>query len=220
MQGVIAQKNNFYALRILGDCGEFSTNELIAISQIANTYGNKKITATARGTIEIEQIPENNLSSAIDAIKQANLKLGGTGITIRAIVACKGSTCNKGLFDVHALASELNALFFGLSVPKKLKIGVFGCINSLGKAKSQDIGIMPAFKHPQKFELYIGGLLGNSPIYGKHIPIALTKSQLILAIKFIIEIYQKHGKYPQRLRKVLDTNPILWQKLNDYIAKL
>ena len=220
MQGVIAQKNNFYALRILGDCGEFSTNELIAISQIANTYGNKKITATARGTIEIEQIPENNLSSAIEAIKQANLKLGGTGTTIRAIVACKGSTCNKGLFDVHSLASELNTLFFGLSVSKKLKIGVFGCINSLGKAKSQDIGIMPAFKHPQKFELYIGGLLGNSPIYGKHIPIALTKSQLILAIKFIIEIYQKHGKYPQRLRKVLDTNPILWQKLNDYIAKL
>ena len=133
MQGVIAQKNNFYALRILGDCGEFSTNELISISQIANIYGNKKITATARGTIEIEQIPENNLSSAIDAIKQANLKLGGTGTTIRAIVACKGSTCNKGLFDVHALASELNTLFFGLSVPKKLKIGVFGCINSLGK---------------------------------------------------------------------------------------
>lgn len=74
---------------------------------------------------------------------------------------------------------------------KKLKIGVFGCINSLGKAKSQDIGIMPSFKNPHKFEIYIGGLLGNSPVYGQHIDIALNKEQLIYAIKFIIEIYQK-----------------------------
>ena len=43
------------------------------------------------------------------------------------------------LYDVHALATELDDLFYGQIVPKKLKIGVFGCINSLGKAKSQDI---------------------------------------------------------------------------------
>ena len=97
---------------------------------------------------------------------------------------------------------------------------MFGCINSLGKAKSQDIGRMPSFKNPHKFEIYIGGLLGNSPVYGQHIDIALNKEQLIYAIKFIIEIYQKNGKYPQRLRKVLDTNPNLWQEITDYLTKL
>lgn len=132
----------------------------------------------------------------------------------------KGTTCTKGLYDVHALATELDDLFYGQIVPKKLKIGVFGCINSLGKAKSQDIGIMPSFKNPHKFEIYIGGLLGNSPVYGQHIDIALNKEQLICAIKFIIEIYQKNGKYPQRLRKVLDTNPNLWQEITDYLTKL
>ena len=49
---------------------------------------------------------------------------------------------------------------------------------------------------------------------------ALNKEQLICAIKFIIEIYQKNGKYPQRLRKVLDTNPNLWQEITDYLTKL
>lgn len=153
-------------------------------------------------------------------IKAHNLRLGGTGTTVRAIVSCKGTTCTKGLYDVHALATELDDLFYGQIVPKKLKIGVFGCINSLGKAKSQDIGIMPSFKNPHKFEIYIGGLLGNSPVYGQHIDIALNKEQLICAIKFIIKIYQKNGKYPQRLRKVLDINPNLWQEITDYLTKL
>ena len=44
---------------------------------------------------------------------------------------------------------------------KKFKIGVFGCLNSLGKAMAQDIGVMPSFTEPGKFEIYIGGLLGN-----------------------------------------------------------
>lgn len=164
--GIIHQKNNFYTARIVGNCGEFSAQELIAIAQIASTYGNGKITATSRGTIEIEQISPDNIESMLAVIKAHNLRLGGTGTTVRAIVSCKGTTCTKGLYDVHALATELDDLFYGQIVPKKLKIGVFGCINSLGKAKSQDIGIMPSFKNQHKFEIYIGGLLGNNPIYG------------------------------------------------------
>ena len=38
--GIIHQKNNFYTSRIVGNCGEFSAQELIAIAQIASTYGN------------------------------------------------------------------------------------------------------------------------------------------------------------------------------------
>ena len=56
--GIIHQKNNFYTARIVGNCGEFSAQELIAIAQIASTYSNGKITATSRGTIEIEQISQ------------------------------------------------------------------------------------------------------------------------------------------------------------------
>ena len=78
----------------------------------------------------------NKFPQIIFEIKAHNLRLGGTETTVRAIVSCKGTTCTKGLYDVHALATELDDLFYGQIVPKKLKIGVFGCINSLGKAKS------------------------------------------------------------------------------------
>lgn len=74
--GIIHQKNNFYTARIVGNCGEFSAQELIAIAQIASTYGNGKITATSRGTIEIEQISPDNIESMLAEIKAHNLRLG------------------------------------------------------------------------------------------------------------------------------------------------
>ena len=90
--GIIHQKNNFYTARIVGNCGEFSAQELIAIAQIASTYGNGKITATSRGTIEIEQISPDNIESMLAEIKAHNLRLGGTGTTVRAIVSFEHSS--------------------------------------------------------------------------------------------------------------------------------
>ncbi|WP_440336928.1 hypothetical protein [Megamonas funiformis] len=84
--GIIHQKNNFYTARIVGNCGEFSAQELIAIAQIASTYGNGKITATSRGTIEIEQISPDNIESMLAEIKAHNLRLGGTQLELSSAV--------------------------------------------------------------------------------------------------------------------------------------
>lgn len=218
--GVIPQKNNLYALRILGSCGEFSYNELLNLAEVTKKFGFGNVTATSRGTIEVNGITEQKLEDAIAAVQQCGLRLGGTGTTVRVIVACKGTDCRRGMFDVHGLACKLNKEFYGINVPKKFKIGVFGCLNSLGKAMSQDIGVMPSFTDIGKFELYVGGLLGNSPIQGVHIPVPLAEEKLTAAIKHILTLYQKKGSYPQRLRAVLDADPELWNDIRKYIQEL
>lgn len=217
--GIIPQKNNLFALRIVGSCGKFSAVELIKIAELAAEFGNGSVTATSRGTCEIEGVAENKLDKAVAKIKEQGLQLGGTGATVRAVVACKGTECRRGMFDVHALARELNQAFYGMEVPKKFKIGVFGCKNSLGKAMAQDVGIMPSFTSLGKFELYVGGLLGNKPVQGRHLAVALTKEQVIGSIAFIIELYRKEGSYPQRLRAVLDAKPHLWAEIENYLMK-
>ena len=141
--GVLPQKKNQYALRILGNCGEFTSEELLRLSELTAKFGNGKITATSRGTFELNGVSESELEPAIEAVQAAKLRLGGTGATVRAIVACKGTDCRKGMFDVHAFACRLDKEFYGIDVPKKFKIGVFGCLNSLGKAMAQDIGVVP-----------------------------------------------------------------------------
>ena len=110
--------------------------------------------------------------------------------------------------------------FYGIDVPKKFKIGVFGCINSLGKAMAQDIGVMPSFTEPGKFEIYIGGLLGNRPVQGKHIPVPLKEEMVADAIRYVLDIYKTNGIYPQRLRTVLDDKKELWQEINYYFKSL
>ena len=132
--GVLPQKKNQYALRILGNCGEFTSEELLRLSELTAKFGNGKITATSRGTFELNGVSESELEPAIEAVQEAKLRLGGTGATVRAVVACKGTDCRKGMFDVHAFACRLDKEFYGIDVPKKFKIGVFGCLNSLGYA--------------------------------------------------------------------------------------
>lgn len=41
--GVIHQKNNKYALRILGKCGVFSAEDFKTLSELASQYGNGKL---------------------------------------------------------------------------------------------------------------------------------------------------------------------------------
>ena len=218
--GVLPQKNNRYALRILGSCGEFTSEELLRLSELTARFGSGRITATSRGTVELNGVAESELEAAIEAVQAAKLRLGGTGATVRAVVVCKGTDCRKGMFDVHTLACKLDEEFYGIDVPKKFKIGVFGCPNSLGKAMAQDVGIMPSFTETGKFEIYIGGLLGNRPVQGKCIPVPLQEDRLVDAIKYILDVYKANGIYPQRLRAVLDNKTELWQEINCYFESM
>ncbi len=218
--GIIGQKNGLYALRLLGSCGQFTAQELLAVGTLAQQFGQGCVTATSRGTLELEGIKEDELEAVRDAVRQAGLRLGGTGATVRAVVACKGTTCRRGMFDVHALACSLDKKFYGLEVPKKFKLGVFGCINSLGKAMAQDVGIMPSFTKLGCLELYVGGLAGSRPVHGRHIAVPLTQEQVMQTVAFIIELYRQKGKYPQRLRAVLDGQPELWEEIEQYVKRL
>ena len=69
--GVLPQKKNQYALRILGNCGEFTSEELLRLSELTAKFGNGKITATSRGTFELNGVSESELEPAIEAVQAA-----------------------------------------------------------------------------------------------------------------------------------------------------
>ena len=63
--GVLPQKKNQYALRILGNCGEFTSEELLRLSELTAKFGNGKITATSRGTFELNGVSERELELSL-----------------------------------------------------------------------------------------------------------------------------------------------------------
>ena len=165
--GILPQKGGHCALRVVGSCGVFTPDALRAAAQVAERCGGGRVTATSRGTLEIDRIPAQRLDEAVALAGALGLKLGGTGATVRAVAACKGTDCRRGVFDTHRLALQLDRAFFGAPVPKKFKIGVYGCPNSLGKARGQDVGILPAPGEAGRFLLFVGGMMGRRPRLGR-----------------------------------------------------
>ena len=202
--GVLKQKEDRYTLRVLGSCGVFSAALLQSAAGLALRFGDGTVTATSRGTLEIGGIPAGRLEEALSAAAAAGLSLGGTGATVRSVSACKGTVCTKGLYDVHALASQLEEAFLGQPVPKKFKIGVYGCPNSLGKAMGQDVGIQPHLPFDGTFDLYLGGRMGRVPALGLPLGFPLRREQLIPALTFLLEEYRRLGRNGERLRTVMD----------------
>lgn len=200
--GIVRQKEDKYALRIVGQCGQFSIAELTDITFIAEKFGNGVVTATSRGTLEVEGVDHINLDDAIKMVDEFKLCLGGTGKTVRTVTACKGTTCLRGGFDVHKVAAMLDDKFRGEAVPKKFKIGVFGCMNSCGKARSQDLGILPYGKG--KFIMYVGGMMGKTPQLGIKLNIIVDENNLVTAVDTILNMYREYGEDGERFGSVIN----------------
>ena len=131
--------------RIVSVGGMFTQEELRAIAECTEKYGNGKVIFTSRLSAEIPGIPFDKIEEAESYMKACNLYFGGTGAKIRPITACKGTTCIYGNIDTQALAKEIHDKFYiGMSdvkLPHKFKIGVGGCPNSCMKPSLNDVGI-------------------------------------------------------------------------------
>lgn len=132
--------------RIITRNGIVSNEELACITEAARLYGNGSIALTTRLTIEVQQIPFENINPFIEYLGKNNIITGGTGSKVRPVVACKGTTCQYGLIDTNGLSLKLHELFYvkyhDVSLPHKFKIAVGGCPNNCVKPDLNDLGIV------------------------------------------------------------------------------
>lgn len=131
--------------RIVTVAGLFSPEELHAIADCAETFGNGKVIFTSRLAAEIVGIPFDRIPEAEDFMAKRGLYFGGTGAKVRPITACKGTTCVYGNIDTQNLAKALYDTFYigmrDVKLPHKFKIAVGGCPNSCMKPSLNDVGV-------------------------------------------------------------------------------
>lgn len=125
--------------------GLFTPDNLHAIAECAEKFGNGKVIFTSRLATEIVGIPFERIPEAEEFMAKRNLHFGGTGAKVRPLTACKGTTCVYGNIDTQALAKVLFDRFYigmgDVKLPHKFKIGVGGCPNSCMKPSLNDVGI-------------------------------------------------------------------------------
>lgn len=143
-KGIVPQKQDgYFAIRVIGKSGVFTSREFSILSKVADQYGNKELNLTSRLTVEIPYIKYDDIEKVINIVQENGLIVGGGGKTVRAILSCKGSVCSNGLLDTQKISKEVHNEFFGRELPAKFKIAVLGCKNSYGKAQSNDLSILP-----------------------------------------------------------------------------
>lgn len=148
-RGIICSKDGeHFVARILTVDGTLNVQQLQALQEVAEKYGNGKIALTTRLQVEVQGIPYENIEPMCEKLAEVGLFSGGTGSKVRPITACKGTVCVHGLIDTQALARELHEKFYlgwhEVSLPHKFKIGVGGCPNNCAKPDINDFGIMGA----------------------------------------------------------------------------
>ena len=131
--------------RIVAVAGVYTPNELRAIAECAEKFGNGKVNFTSRLSAEIVGIPFDKIPEAEAFMAENGLYFGGTGAKVRPIAACKGTTCVYGNIDTQAIAKVIHDKFYigmrDVKLPHKFKIGVGGCPNSCMKPSLNDVGV-------------------------------------------------------------------------------
>jgi dissimilatory sulfite reductase (desulfoviridin) alpha/beta subunit len=132
--------------RIITVNGKINAEQTRVIAEAAEKFGNGDVEFTTRLTVEVRGIHFDNIEPFREYVAQAGLITGGTGSLVRPVVACKGTTCQYGLYDTFALSEKIHERFYlgyhTVKLPHKFKIATGGCPNNCVKPDLNDIGIV------------------------------------------------------------------------------
>ncbi len=135
-----------FSMRVITGNGVLNYKQLKNLSEVAEKFGNGKISFTTRLTVEIPGIKYEDIEKAKEYIAKDNMVSGGTGAKIRPVVACKGTVCVFGIVDTQAIALKIHERFFNgysnVILPHKFKIAVGGCPNNCVKPDLNDFGMV------------------------------------------------------------------------------
>ncbi len=136
---------DMFSGRVVAPGTVFTAQNFADLAELSNKYGNGKLMATSRLSIEVPGIKYENIENAMKFAEERGLYFGGTGAKVRPVTACKGTTCVFGNCDTHAIAKTIHEYFYigwsNVKLPHKFKIGVGGCPNSCMKPSLNDFGI-------------------------------------------------------------------------------
>lgn len=152
-QGFILQNDKeHFVCRVITVNGTMTTEKIRKVSDIAEKYGEGKMSFTTRLTIEISGIKYKDIENVKKELEKYGMYSGGTGKRVRPVVSCKRTVCNYGLMDTQELNKKIHDRFYlgwyNVPLPHKFKIAVGGCPNNCLKPNLNDLGII-AQKKPE-----------------------------------------------------------------------
>ncbi len=127
--GLVQQKQkDYFAMKLHSVGGDFSTDQMGKVIEVAEKYGKGQIHLTTRQGIEIHFVHHSLVDAARKDLETAGIAMGAGGPRVRIVSACRGeATCKFGAIDTKGVALHLDRAYFNQEMPYKFKLAVTGC---------------------------------------------------------------------------------------------
>jgi NAD(P)H-nitrite reductase large subunit len=196
---IVQRDRETYAIAPHLPAGVVDPATLRKIADVAEKYGAAALKVTSAQRIAIVGLKEEDLDNVW---AELGLKPGAAvGLCVRSVKICPGTTfCKQAKQDSLGLGLKLDAIYHGMPMPSKLKIGVSGCPNSCAEPAIKDIGIMGT---PKGYTLMVGGSAAAVPRLADVIAKELSEDQVLETVDKILNVYKSSGT-KKRLGKYID----------------
>lgn len=201
-KGVVLQRDReTYAIAPHLPCGVVTPEILRRLADAAEKYQAAAVKVTSAARIALVGIREED-------IDRLWLDLGiapghAVGMCVRSVKACPGTAfCRLGQQDSLGMGMKMDAIYHGMDLPSKTKIGVSGCPNQCAENCIKDIGL---YGKKSGWVLTVGGKGTSRPRLADTLveDIASDDAAVELVAK-VVEFYKANAKKIERIGAMID----------------
>ena len=194
--GVYKQKDGLNYIGVVVPVGRMLPEDMLALADIAETYGKSDIRLTAWQNLIIPHISDDHLEKAKAAIKAAGYQYHATAIS-GGLVACTGSFgCKYAQAETKSNAVDLGKyLDERLELDQPINIHITGCPNSCAQHYIGDIGMQAVqvkLDNGEKvdgFNIVLGGGVDDTQAIAKEVLKSVPVTEIPATTERILRSY-------------------------------
>src|SRR5438552_10337960 len=184
-----------------------SDDQLDSLATVADRYGRGVAHVTTRQDIQIHWVPVDGIIDLYERLLAVGITTrGACADSVRNVTACPyAGTAPTEPFDVGPYCLAIHEYFLfnplNLTLPRKFKIAIEGCVHDCAQGPVNDIGLYAKERDGARgFSVFAGGGLGAQPFLAKPIRDFVPAEDLLVWCEAIVRIQHRHGERKNRSR--------------------
>jgi sulfite reductase beta subunit-like hemoprotein len=185
--------------------GMLSAEQMEAMADVADRYGRGIAHVTTRQDIQIHWVPIDGIIDLYERLLAVGITTrGACADSVRNVTACPyAGTAPTEPFDVGPYSLAIHEYFLfnplNLTLPRKFKIAVEGCVHDCAQGPINDIGLYAKEQGGARgFSVFAGGGLGAQPFLAKPIRDFVPAEDMLVWCEAIVRIQHRHGERKNR----------------------
>ena len=181
-------------------CGVITPDQLRKLADAAEKYDVAAVKITSAARIALVGIKEADIDNIWNDLEME--KGHAVGLCVRSVKACPGTAfCRLAKQDSLGMGMKLDAIYHGVELPSKTKMGVSGCLNQCAENCIKDIALVGK---KDGCTLQVGGKGTSQPRLADTLIEGLDAEEALSLIDTFVTYYKENAKKHERVGKMID----------------